>query len=173
MRRIVLVGSLAVALPFAAMGQTADDLKRNQDVVRHNIESHNRGDIQSALLYWAEDTKNFGRPLGREGLRQVLDDIYTTFPDFHIEIEEMAAEGDSVIVRCKVSGTHRVTGKLPVNGGMLVGVAPTQKHFEVLHIHWFKLHDGKIVDHYAARDDIDMMRQLGLLPPAPAWPNAK
>jgi predicted ester cyclase len=170
MRRIVLVGSIAVTLPFVAVGQTADDLKRNQDVVRHNLESLSRGDVQSALLDWAEDAKNFGHPVGREGIRQVLEDILTTFPDWHMEIEEMVAEGDSVIVRCKVSGTHRGIGKLPVNGGMLVGVAPTQKHFEVQHIHWSKLRDGKIVDHYAARDDIGMMRQLGLLPPEPAWP---
>jgi SnoaL-like polyketide cyclase. len=54
-----------------------------------------------------------------------------------------------------------------------VGVEPTQKHFEIQHIHWFNLRDGKIVDHYATRDDIGMMRQLGLLPtatPAPTNP---
>jgi hypothetical protein len=34
----------------------------------------------------------------------------------------------------------------------------------VQHIHWYKLLDGKIVDHYATRDDIGMMQQLGLLP---------
>jgi predicted ester cyclase len=66
----------------------------------------------------AEDTKNFGRPAGREGFRRVLEDILTTFPDYHYEIEEMVAEGDSVIIRCKVSGTHRGIGKRPVNGGM-------------------------------------------------------
>jgi len=73
-------------------------------------------------------------------------------------------------MRCKVSGTHRGTGKIPVNGGMLVNVAPTGKHFETDHIQWLKFRDGKIVDHYATRDDIGMMRQLGLLPPAPPMP---
>ena len=174
MRRIVLVGSIAVALPFVAgCCRSTHDLKRNEDVVRDFVESINRGDVRSALLDLAEDAKNFGRPVGREGFRQVLEDILTTFPDWHMEIEEMVAKGDSVIVRLKVSGTHRGIGKLPVNGGMLVGVAPTQKHFEVQHIHWLKLRDGKIADHSATRDDIGMMRQLGLLPPAPAWPNPK
>jgi hypothetical protein len=36
-----------------------------------------------------------------------------------------------------------------------------------LHIHWYKVRNGKIVEHTANRDDIGMMRQLGLLPPAP------
>ena len=78
----------------------------------------------------------------------------------------MVAEGDSVVVRCTVSGTHRGVGKRSVNGGMLVAVEPTQKRFEVQHIHWYQLHNGKIVEHRANRDDVGMMRQLGLLPPA-------
>ena len=84
----------------------------------------------------------------------------------------MIAQGNAVVVRCRVSGTHRGVGKRPVNGGMLLGVEPTQKRFEVQHIHWYQLHDGKIVEHRANRDDIGMMRQLGLLPPA-APPNPR
>jgi steroid delta-isomerase-like uncharacterized protein len=173
MKRIVLATVFAAALSFGAAAQTADDTKRNQDVVRQFLGSLNGGDVQAALSLVAEDAKNFGRPVGREGFRHVLEDIYATFPDWRMEIQEMIAEGDSVVVRCKVSGTHRGTGKIPVNGGMLVGVAPTGKHFEVEHIHWLKLRDGKIVDHSATRDDIDMMRQLGLLPPVELPSNPK
>src|SRR5438552_6948804 len=82
----------------------------------------------------------------------------------------MVAKEDSVVMRCKVGGTHRGVGKIPVNGGMLVGVTPTGKHFETDHIHWLKFRDGKIADHYATRDDIGMMRQLGLIPPAATTP---
>lgn len=127
-------------------------------------------DISGMLTDVAEDAKNFGRTVGRDGFRRVLEDIFTTFPDWHVEIVDSVTQGDSVVMRCKVSGTHRGNGKIPVNGGMLVGVAPTGKHFETDHIHWLKFRDGKIVDHYATRDDIGMMRQLGLLPPAPPWP---
>jgi hypothetical protein len=48
---------------------------------------------------------------------------------------------------------------------------PTQEHFDVQHIHWYKVRDGHIVEHTANRDDIGMMRQLGLLPPASAAAN--
>jgi steroid delta-isomerase-like uncharacterized protein len=165
MKLSTLVAALLAATPLITTAQTTNDTKANQDVVRHFFESLNRGDMQAALSDLAEDTKNFGRPVGREGFRLVLEDIYGTFPDERYEIQEMIAQGDSVVVRCKVSGTHRGTGKRPVNGGMLVGVPPTGKHYEVQHIHWLKLRDGKIVDHYATRDDISMMRQLGLIPP--------
>jgi predicted ester cyclase len=53
---------------------------------------------------------------------------------------------------------------MPVNGGLLVGVEPTGRHFEVQHIHMLRIGGGKIVDHYANRDDLGMMQQLGLLP---------
>jgi steroid delta-isomerase-like uncharacterized protein len=174
MRKIILVAALAAAMPLVCLSQATDAVKRNEGVVRHFVESSNRRDVQSAVSDFAEDAKNIGRPGGRERMRHVLEDIYTTFPDYHYDIEEMIAQGDSVALRCKVSGTHRGMGKLPVNGGMLVGVEPTQKHFEIQHIHWFNLRDGKIVDHYATRNDIGMMQQLGLLPtPTPVPTNPK
>ncbi|MCA1604568.1 MAG: ester cyclase [Acidobacteria bacterium] len=172
MKRIIVGAVLAVAVPLLVLSQAKDDVKRNQDVIRQHYESLNRGDLKAAVLAFAEDTKNFGRPVGREGVRRVLEDVYTTFPDWRMEILEMVAEGDSVVVRCTVGGTHRGVGKRSVNGGMLMGVEPTQKRFEVQHIHWYKLRDEKIVEHYATRDDIGMMRQLGLLPPV-VLPNPK
>jgi predicted ester cyclase len=55
--------------------------------------------------------------------------------------------------------------RLPVDGGMLVGVQPTGRSFEVQHIHMYRVLEGKIAEHFASRDDVEMMRQLGLLPP--------
>ena len=154
-----------VTPPAAAVSPaTVDD---NRRVVRQHHERLNAGDWQTALLDYAEDTRNFGRPVGRDGLRATFEDIYTTFPDWKMEIVDLVAEGDWVVVRCTVSGTHKGVGKRPINGGMLVGVAPTGKRFEVQHIHWYTVRGGKIVDHRATRDDIGMNRQLGLLPPAP------
>lgn len=166
--RTVIVATLLSTVPLLAVGQTEDVTARNQQVIRQNLESINRGDAKAAAGDFAEDTKNFGRAVGREGIQRTLEDIFATFPDWRMDIAEIVAHGDVVIVRCKVSGTHRGIGKRPVNGGMLVGVPPTGKRFEVSHIHWYTLRDGKIVEHYANRDDLGMMRQLELLPPIPA-----
>jgi len=155
-------------IPLLSLSQTVDVEARNQEAIRRNLENINRGDAKAAAADFAEDTKNFGRPVGREGIQRTLEDILATFPDWRMDILEIGAHGDVVVVRCKVSGTHRGIGKRPVNGGMLVDVQPTGKRFEVSHIHWYTLRDGKIVEHYANRDDLGMMRQLGLLPPIPA-----
>jgi len=156
---VVLLGGVTMA--------NADDqgvAARNIAVVRAQTEKLNRGDIEGAAEDFAEDTRNFDKPVGRKGIRLVLEDIWRTFPDWHFEIVDILAAGDSVVVRYKVTATHDGVGTIPVNGGMLVGVPPTHKRFEAQQIHWYKLRDGKILDHYATRDDLGMMKQLGLLP---------
>jgi len=102
---------------------------------------------------------------GLSWLVEDLEDIFRTFPDWKMEIVDVVAEGDSVVVRCRVSGTHLGVAARAVNGGFLVGVQPTGKHFEVQHIHWYKVRDGMITDHSTSRDDLGMTQQLGLLPP--------
>jgi predicted ester cyclase len=170
----ILIAALAMVIGGipAAVADNQGVIAQNIAVIRDQHEKLNRGDWQAAVEDFAEDTRNFGTPVGQNGIRLVLEDIYRTFPDWRMEIVEIAAVGDSVIVRCKVSATHRGVGRIPVNGGLLVGVAPTHKHFQVQHIHWYKLRNGKIVDHYATRDDIGMLQQLGLLP-AIARPDTK
>jgi len=110
----------------------------------------------------ADDGQNFGAPAGRKEIIALFDDIYTTFPDYRFELVDMIAEGDIVSIRVKASGTHLGVMKKTIRE--LRGVLPTQKRFEVDHIHWYKLKDGKIVDHWAIRDDLKMMEQLGLIP---------
>jgi predicted ester cyclase len=140
------------------------DSEANRRVVHGNWDAFNRGDMAAAAGFFAEDTRNHGRPVGRAGVLAVLKDIQTTFPDVHFASLESVAEGEWVSVRGIFSGTHRGVGWLPVNGGMLVGVQATGRRFEVQHIHMFQVRGGKIVDHFANRDDLGMMQQLGLLP---------
>lgn len=145
------------------MKSAQDERDLNRQLVLEHIAASNRGELRAAVQVFASDTRNFGHAVGRDRVLVVLEDVYSTFPDWKLEVVDITAEADNVVVRCRVSGTHRGVARLPVNGGMLVGVKPTGKHFEALNIHWYKLRDGKIVDHYAARDDIGMMVQLGLL----------
>lgn len=146
-------------------GTPLNPTEANRATAEQFHEAFNRGDLDGAASFFAEDCRNHGRPVGRAGVRKVLGEIKTNFPDARITILHSLAEGDWVVVRCHYSGTHRGSATLPVDGGMLVGVPPTGRQFEVQHIHMFRMRDGKIVEHFANRDDVGMMRQLGLLPP--------
>jgi predicted ester cyclase len=136
--------------------------RENRQIIFSNFEKFNRGDTTSAADDWSDDLTNHGEKVGRSGIKMVLDDIIRTFPDAKLEIQSLVVDGDMAVVRTLFTGTHRGVGQLPVNGGMLIGVEPTGKSFAVNHIHWFRLRDRRIVAHWATRDDVEMMRQLGL-----------
>jgi predicted ester cyclase len=133
-------------LPTFSHSEPADVTARNEAVVRANLEKINRGDTRGAAADWAEAAENFGRPIERSDVEHVLDDILETFPDYHMDIVEMVAAGDAVVVRCNVTGTHREVGV----------------RNEIVHINWYTLRDGKIVQRWATRDDFGIMRQLAL-----------
>lgn len=167
-RRLAPFVAALALFTFGAAAADVDVIALNTRIVREHHDLLNKGDWKTASLAFAEDAKNFGRPVGRVGIARVLEDIYRTFPDLKLEIIDLVAKGNTVVVRCKTSGTHLGVGKLPVNGGLLVGVPPTGKHFETETVHFLTLRDGKIVDHRGIRDDLGMMVQLGLIaPPKP------
>jgi len=145
---------------------------KHAEIVRRHYDVLNSGDVAAAVLFYSTDTLNHGRRVGREGVQRVLSDIYATFPDWRMAIDDLVAVDDAVVIRTTVTGTHKGVGKLPVNGGLLVGVPPTGRGFSVEHIHWHRLMDDLIVEHRANRDDIGMMQQLGLLPNSPSAPRA-
>ena len=105
---------------------------------------------------------------GGDGSRGFVTGSKTNLPDARLTTLNSVAEGEWVAARCTYSGTHRGTSRFPVDGGMLVGVQPTGRSFEVQHIHMYRVLDGKIAEHFANRDDVGMMRQLGLFPPPPS-----
>jgi predicted ester cyclase len=88
----------------------------------------------------------------------------TAFPDLHFAIDTVLAEGDCVVSEVTLSGTHRGLFPMipPLEGPPL---SPNGKKFSVKHLHRFRLRDGKIVEHFAVRDDLGMFQQLGHLTP--------
>jgi predicted ester cyclase len=127
-------------------------------------EGLNRRDAAAAAAFYAEDAKNHGRTVGRAGMQRVFESLFRVFPDFHYRIEEATAEGDRVVCKVTMTGTHLGLPTLPeVFSGMLKGVAPTGRHVQVLHFHSFRVRDRQIAEHAAVRDDLGMLLQLGLL----------
>jgi steroid delta-isomerase-like uncharacterized protein len=148
---------------------------RSNDANRRRIEEFvavfNRGDMESAAAFFAADALNNGRSVGRAEIRAVLDDIQTRFPDVALTILNAVVEDNWVVVRCTYNGTHRGVGRLPVDGGMMIGVPPTGRAFAVQHLHMFLLEGGEIKEHWANRDDVGMLFQLGILRPPISAPS--
>jgi predicted ester cyclase len=136
----------------------------NLSIIRREYELISAGRIEDAAALFSDPTRNHGREVPRRAVLAILQDIKATFPDWSFPIEDIAATGQAVMVRCRFRGTHQGIGRLPVNGGLMIGVPPTGKQMDVQHIHWYVLKNGLIAEHWACRDDVAMMQQLGLLP---------
>jgi predicted ester cyclase len=137
----------------------------NKALVRRLYEEGiNRQDAAAAAAFYTADAKNHGRSVGREGMRKVFEALFATFPDFQYRIEESTAEGDRVVCKVMMTGTHLGRPTLPeIFNGMLSGVAPTGKRVTVLQFHSFRIQNGLISEHAAVRDDLGMVLQLGLV----------
>ncbi len=66
-----------------------------------------------------------------------------------------------------VGATRRTLRHLRRAGPRRSGVRATGKSFTVRQAHWMRVADGKIVEHWAVRDDLGMAKQAGWVPPNP------
>ena len=93
-----------------------------------------------------------GHAHGREAVKGQIRGIHSGFDDLSYDIEDAFQSGDKVVIRCTARGT---------NTGEWMGHQPTGKSFAVEHIHIYRLESDRIAEHWAARDDLGLMRQLG------------
>jgi predicted ester cyclase len=95
------------------------------------------------------------------------------FDGLAFEIHDVVAEGDLVVVHNTMSGRH--TGVFTIygpNGEVTQAMPPTGKSFATTQTHWMRVEDGKVIEHWANRDDQGTAMQLGWIPPSP-WYLAK
>jgi steroid delta-isomerase-like uncharacterized protein len=92
---------------------------------------------------------------GAELLKEVFARLHRAFPDLRITIEDLIAEGDKVVARDTVTGTHR---------GEYMGIAPTGNTVTYKEIFICRFEDGRIAETWGVVDVLSQMRQLGALP---------
>lgn len=98
--------------------------------------------------------------VGRENFKRLATMVRSAAPDQRFDVEDVIAQGDKVAIRCRWTGTHQ---------GPFRGVGPDrQGPFSVEHIHIFAITDGLVRAHWAVRDDLGMLEQLGALAPGGA-----
>jgi steroid delta-isomerase-like uncharacterized protein len=137
-------------------------IESNKAVVRGFLEeviNQNRLDRADDLV--VEDFVELdplpGQRQGREGLKEVLGAMRAAFPDMHWVVEEMVAEGDTVVTRFTWTGTHR---------GAFLGVPATGRSVVVKGVVIDELAGGKMSRSRILMDSLGMMQQLGVVPSA-------
>lgn len=92
---------------------------------------------------------------GVDGERGVVKGFRAAFPDLHVTIEEIVAEGDTVAARVTARGT---------NTGELMGAAPSGRRAEWAVTHYAHFRDGKMVEDRVNFDQLGFLQQLGMMP---------
>jgi predicted ester cyclase len=98
-----------------------------------------------------------GRLAGREAVRVHFAAIFAAMPDFHIDAERIAADGETVFVHWRLTGTFTVAPFL--------GIEPTDRAIDLRGTDCFTVREGKVVANFIAYDGIDLAVQAGILPP--------
>jgi steroid delta-isomerase-like uncharacterized protein len=116
-----------------------------------------RLDVADEII--AEDATNYDTgfvpmPFGPAEMKGTIRMVTAAFPDNHHKVEEVIAEGETVVLRCTLTGKHE---------GVFMGIPPAGKPIEVSEVHVYRLRDGKIVEHRVGRDDLGAMLQLGVI----------
>jgi steroid delta-isomerase-like uncharacterized protein len=92
---------------------------------------------------------------GPAGVKRLAAMAHASFPDLHFTIEDMIADGDKIVYRYSLRGTHKHD---------FMGIAATGKQVNVTGIHIYRVSEGKLQEEWENWDMLGLMRQLGVLP---------
>nr|WP_010502919.1 ester cyclase [Paenibacillus elgii] len=125
--------------------------QKNIETVTAFIEAFwNESDMECTDRFLSDDYQELAYE-SKEGLKRFAGKILEAFPDKRYTVEEMIAQGDKVLVRMTVKGTHT---------GTFFGTAPTGNSIDVTLYRQYRVVDGKITEHRGWIDMVTMWHQL-------------
>lgn len=137
--------------------------EENKALMRHFIDEWNKKDTE-ALNRVVDETvdanfvnhsaANPEEERGPEAVKAVFGAFRAAFPDGRTTIDDMVAEGDTVVTRWTFRGTHE---------GEFVGVDPKGRHVTLTGINIDRIAGGKFVERWYQMDRLGLMRQLGVI----------
>ena len=134
-------------------------LEENKELVRrYTREVFDEGSVDAVDRYLAPDFHNHvtGKT-GTDDFKNLAREIGQSAGAANV-IEFLVAEGDLVVAYMTI--TRTLNEELRAFGFTFAGDG---RSYTVNHVHIYRVTDGKIREHWALRDDVGMLRQLGAL----------
>ena len=135
---------------------TRDHPRNAKEVVEELLRRQNVGD-DTVLddLVATHMVNHAAGPQGRDGLRMILRSIEGDLGPTELEQHHLISEGDLVVQHVTLHGTHRAS-TMPLLADVPLSGRPAAWTF----IHIWRVVDGKLVEHWACRDDMGLVEQL-------------
>ena len=159
MRFVTTAGFTSLLLFNAVMPAAASDLAANKQLVRDYIDNAiNKRQPDAAERYFAANyvEHNPHLPPGIAGKKKFIAAVLKGFSDYHGEIEDIVAEGDEVVTRTLWTGTQ---------DGPFLGRPATGKKVQFATSDFYRIENGKVVEHWDVVDSLTRAIALGLVPP--------
>ncbi len=142
-------------------------VQENSRINEEYFAAVNAHDIDRYLDLLSDDfvMRNINNPepvRGKDAARQVLEDAYAAFPDYHVELKNAVVSDDQIAVELEFSGTH--DGPFTLGPGA-PPLPATGKPVRTQGIFVATVKDGKVVEVHLYPDSMGMMMQLGLISP--------
>ena len=119
----------------------------------------NQKDLSAFETYFSPDLTDHalppGLPPGREGRKIFASALLAAFPDLQVDVEDLVAEGEKLVTRYSVRGTHK---------GDLMGIPATGKEISITGIAVDRFENRLSVEHWEIIDQLGLMQQLGVVP---------
>ena len=133
---------------------------QNKSIVTRWVErGFNGRDMAEFDIYYSPDLVDHalppGLPPGREGRKLFAGAFFSAFPDVHLHVEDLIAEGDTVVARWSAHGTHL---------GDLMGIPATGKPVNITGVAIDRFENGQAVELWEVIDQLGLMQQLGVIP---------
>ena len=132
-------------------------IRESKEVVRRYYELLNRRDLNcnSLIAPTFVSHRTTGDVL-RKDIDKGLEMLFKAFSDLHVTIEQVVAEEDMISFREVATGRHT---------GEFMGIPPTGKSFKMINACTLKVVDGKWAEAWTTMDDLNMLQQIGVIPP--------
>jgi steroid delta-isomerase-like uncharacterized protein len=134
-----------------------DNIKVVQQLSEEVFNQHNADKLSE---FFTKDGKWHGGALGTvegaQNMAGLFRSVFSAIPDLHLSIQEVVAQGGTVVARVVVEGTHK---------GNLLGIPASGKHLRWDGVDLYKLENGKVTDDWAGDDWLAIMIQTGAFNP--------
>jgi len=136
--------------------------EQNEAVIRQVLALIDERNLDEAFEFYALDYIYHGPTgelRGRDGIRGLWEVFLAGFPDLHSTIEDMVSEGDKVVLRWRIEGTHT---------GEFMGVPPSNRKITLGVTEIFRVANGQLVEAWDQFDRLGLMQQIGAIPTSEA-----
>lgn len=111
--------------------------------------------IQSLSPDYTDHSLPPGLPPGLTGTRLLMAGFLGAFPDLKVTVDDVIAEGDTVVARITSHGTHQ---------GDFQGIPATGRPITITGIEIFHLANGTITERWGELNILGLLQQLGAIP---------